>query len=237
MGVLWVSGDSWTSCWPLEERLGHRKFGWPNLVSESFKCTLIDTSRAGSSNDRIYRKAFEGLISNANVVIVALTSYLRIETGGNYGEKPGCIYQHIVSDYASEPAWKLFFNGYLNYSNMLRQIISLQTLAKQKNVHCYFLDTFAHNLDFNLDIDNFKIIVQSNPLVFDHMDDERIQKKFYKIKTLERSIDQSTFINKKSYQSLVKGCNMEQGHPVQEGHRKIADIIIKFLKDKHGQTI
>lgn len=49
MTVLMVSGDSWTSCWPLEERLGHRRFGWPNLVAKHFGFELLDKSRASSS--------------------------------------------------------------------------------------------------------------------------------------------------------------------------------------------
>ena len=50
MTTLLVSGDSWTSCWPLEEELGHREYGWPNLVAKHFDYDLIDKSRAGSSN-------------------------------------------------------------------------------------------------------------------------------------------------------------------------------------------
>ena len=100
---LLVSGDSWTSCWPLEQRLGHRNFGWPNLVAQHFNFDLIDKSRAGSSNFRIYRKAFDGMLSGkCDLVIVFLTSWTRFETGAIYGDKPGRIYQHLPMQKASK---------------------------------------------------------------------------------------------------------------------------------------
>jgi hypothetical protein len=58
-----VTGDSWTSGWPLEEELGHRLNSWPSLVATNLGYNLIDKSRARSSNYRIYRKAFDGLLS------------------------------------------------------------------------------------------------------------------------------------------------------------------------------
>ena len=76
---LLVSGDSWTSCWPLEQRLGHRNFGWPALVSSNLGYTLIDKSRAGSSNYRIYRKAFDSILGdNVDLALVFLTSWTRM---------------------------------------------------------------------------------------------------------------------------------------------------------------
>ena len=87
MKKLLVSGDSWTSCWPLEEKLGHRAFGWPNLVASNIGYTLIDKSRAGSSNYRIYRKGFDGMISEKiDLSLIFLTSWTRMETGSGYGK-------------------------------------------------------------------------------------------------------------------------------------------------------
>jgi hypothetical protein len=139
MTTLLVSGDSWTSCWPLEERLGHRDFGWPNLVSQYFNFRLIDKSRAGSSNYRIYRKAFDTMLyDECQLAIVFLTHWARFETGSTYGEKPGRIYQQLPAQSESSPAFKMFFNGYKNYTDMIRNIISLQTLSELKKFHVFF---------------------------------------------------------------------------------------------------
>ena len=241
MSTILVSGDSWTSCWPLEARLGHRDNGWPNLVALKLNYRLIDKSRAGSSNYRIYRKAFDGLLdSSNNLVLVFLTSWTRMETGSGYGEKPGRIYQHISGQKTKETEYvfKQFFNGYKNYTDMLRMIISLQTIAKSQDTNCYFLDTFENNLLFDITLDEFRQILKFNMVLYDNMDDCRVENKFNTVKLLTAAIDRSMFISKSSYQALIKDCNIVEGHPVEDGHYKIANVVLEFLKEKYnGKTI
>ena len=241
MSTILVSGDSWTSCWPLEERLGHRDNGWPNLVALKLNYRLIDKSRAGSSNYRIYRKAFDGLLdSSNNLVLVFLTSWTRMETGSGYGEKPGRIYQHISGQKTKETEYvfKQFFNGYKNYTDMLRMIISLQTIAKSQDTNCYFLDTFENNLLFDITLDKFRQILKFNMVLYDNMDDCRVENKFNTVKLLTAAIDRSMFISKSTYQALIKDCNLVEGHPVEDGHYKIANVVLEFLKEKYnGKTI
>jgi hypothetical protein len=235
MSTLLVSGDSWTSCWPLEERLGHRNYGWPNLVASKLNYRLIDKSRAGASNYRIYRKAFDGLLdSSNNLVLVFLTSWTRMETGSGYGEKPGRIYQHVpgIQTKETEYVFKQFFNGYKNYTDMLRMIISLQTTARSQDTNCYFLDTFENNLLFDITLDKFKQILKFNPVLYDNMDDSRVEDKFNTVKLLTAAIDRSMFIATSTYQALIKDCKLVESHPVEDGHSKIADVVLEFLKEK-----
>lgn len=239
MKRLLVSGDSWTSCWPLEERLGHREFGWPNLVSKKINFHLIDKSRAGSSNYRIFRKAFDGIISGeCDLVLVFLTNWTRFETGSTYGDKPGRIYQHLPKQKDSATAFKLFFNGYKNYTDMLRFIITLQSMSSLKNIPCYFLDTYDQNLYLDISLEDFKEILNYNPLIFENMDDARIIDKFNKVKLLESAIKFDNFISTDSYEKLIKGSVLDNGHPGTDGHEKIAKVVINFLESKnHGKTI
>jgi hypothetical protein len=238
MTKLLVSGDSWTSCWPLEERLGHRRLGWPSLVSEYFDFELIDKSRAGSSNYRIYRKAVNGILQEVDLVLVFLTSWTRFESGAVFGPKPGQIYQHIPGHIESDQAFKLFFNGYKTYYDMLTQIISLQSLSVTKNVPCFLLDTFSDNLYRDISINEFKDILKFNIAVFDNLDDERIEDKFKTIKMLESNVDWTKFIAAESYQSIIQDCVIDSGHPIQDGHAKIANTVINFLESmKYGKTI
>jgi len=237
MKKLLVSGDSWTSCWPLEEQLGHRKFGWPNLVANHLKFDLIDKSRAGSSNYRIYRKAFDGMLSeDVDLVIVFLTYWSRLETGSAYGEKPGRIYQRLASNQSAESKYVFdkFFNGYKQYTDMLRMIISLQCLSRSLNIPCYFLDTFKNNLIFDILEEDFKQILSMNPEILKNMDDNRISDKFSKVEMLTSKIDTSGFISASSYQQLIAGCLLDCGHPIQDGHEIMAKIVLKFLEENHG---
>jgi len=239
MQTLCVSGDSWTSNWPLEER-GKKHLGWPALVAKHFDITLIDKSRAGSSNYRIYRKAVEGILdSNIDTVLVFLSRWERWETGSGYGKKPGRIYQHLAGE-ADIEVFKTFFNGYKQYTDSLRTIISLQSMAKQYNTRCYFLDTFQDNV-YNkqvITIEDFKKIVATNVVEFDNMDDQRIINKFNKVINLYKHINKEMFISLTSYQEIIKDCKLEQSHPVEDGHRKIAQVVINFLEgEDSGKTI
>jgi hypothetical protein len=242
MTTLLVSGDSWTSCWPLEEQLGHRQFGWPNLVSNHFNFKLIDKSRAGSSNYRIYRKAFDGILSDkVDCCLVFLTSWTRFEFGSTFGNKPGSIYQWLPSEKHDDQnlyAFKNFFNGYKNYTDLLRMIISLQAVSDKVGIPCWFMNTFSNNPLFDFSLDRFLQILKFNPLVFDNMDDNRIEQKFLKTKDLLSQIDYTKFISQLSYQELIDGLPLTKGHPTEQGHKKMSEIVITFLERQlNGKTI
>lgn len=237
MATLLVSGDSWTSCWPLEETLGHRNNGWLRLVSDHFGFNLIDKSRAGSSNYRIYRKAVDGMIAGtSDICLVFLTSWIRFEFGSAYGEHPGRIYQWLPNQSnnkeQNEYAFKNFFNGYKNYTDMLRMIISLQSIAQTFNVPCWFMNTYQNNEIFNLTLDKFKSILKLNPVVFDSMDDVRIQEKFEIAQQLINAIDRTKFISEQSYQTLVNGLPIDRDHPTEQGHICMSETVIKFLEKR-----
>ena len=174
--------------------------------------------------------------------LVFLTSWTRLEVGATFGEKPGRIYQWMPF-WQSNPTqhefiFKNFFNGYKNYTDMLRMIISLQSMSKTYHVPCWFMNTFEDTVLFDLTIDNFKSMLNFNPLIFDNMDDERINNKFLSTQQLLEKIDPSFFISEQSFQHIVTECPKEKNHPGQLGHKKISNLVIEFLeRHNHGKTI
>lgn len=227
MTTVLVSGDSWTSGWPLEEDLKTRDFSWPSLASRRLGYRLRDKSRAGSSNARIYRKAFDGLLDpEIDMCWVWLTHWARVETGHT---NSGRIWQHIPVQKESQELFTQWFHPYLNYSNMLRQIISLQSLACAVKKPIWFLDTVKNNLIWDMDLDKFKDLLRSSPDVFDAMDDERIEQKLSIVQNLTKAIDTSHFMGLESYQSIVAGLAQDRGHPMQDAHRKMADHVVHWL--------
>ena len=240
MQKLLVSGDSWTYGWPKVLSTSGKDFTWPNIVAKHFNVELIDKSNSGCSNYRIYRKAVEGILDpTVDTVLVFLTSWTRWETGSGYGEKPGRIYQHILRG-SNVELFKNFFNGYKQYTDILRQIISLQSMAQTYGTSCYFLDTFQDNV-YNTEIitkEDFKKIIATNVVEFDNMDDQRINSKFNKVINLYKHVDKNQFISLTSYQEIIKDCKLEKGHPVEDGHQKIANVVIDFLEGENsGKTI
>ena len=115
---------------------------------------------------------------------------------------------------------------------MLRMVISLQTTAKAQNTDCYFLDTFENNLLFDITLDEFKKILKFNPVIYNNMDDSRIEDKFNTVKILTSAVNREMFISKSTYQALIKDCKLVESHPVEDGHSKIANVVLEFLKEK-----
>ena len=116
---------------------------------------------------------------------------------------------------------------------MLRQIIALQSLSNTTGVPCYFLDTYKNNLHLDISLEDFKKILSYNQLEIDNMNDERIQDKLNTVKMLESNIDFEKFISLESYQSQIGEFDLDDGHPVADGHKKISDVVIKFLEREH----
>jgi hypothetical protein len=222
--MIYVNGDSWTSGWPDEETYGHREFSWPRLLSLKINDTVINDARASCSNYRIYRRTFDYLLGNSPAcAIVCLTSWVRVEYGNS---ETGKIFQYLP---ARDPEYyKKDWHPYLAYSSCLRQIISLQLVAKITNTQLFFLDTFKDNLNKTPTLEWFKKLLQQNG-VLDKMDDKRITQKFNKIVSLNSHIDYSMFLSEQSYQEIISGCKLEQGHPVKDGHEQIAEFIYQKL--------
>lgn len=222
--MIYVNGDSWTSGWPDEETFGHREFSWPHLLSTCLNVSVVNDARAASSNSRIYRRTFDYLLNHRpETAIVCLTSWTRMEMGN---ADSGKIHQYVAS---THPEYFLKdWHPYLAYSTFLRQIISLQIVAKSTGTKLYLLDTFKDNLarDFNY---KWFVDILKTSVAFDAMDDERIAKKYSVIQDLYKHIDFDMFISKLSYEEIVDGCKLVQMHPVQDGHQRIASFIYKFL--------
>lgn len=231
--MIYVNGDSWTSGWPDEETYGHREFSWPHLLSKKLDCEVFNDARAASSNARIFRRTFDFILKNKPpVAIICLTYWIRQEIGN---AESGKIYQYLPS---RDPMFfKQNWHPYLQYSNCLRQIISLQLLAKITGTELFLLDTYNDNFVQVPTVEWFKEILKLS-FAFDAMDDERIYKKFLKILDLSKEIDYNYFLSNRSYQDLIQNCTLDRGHPVLDGHEKIAEFIFLKLKEKyHGQTI
>jgi hypothetical protein len=226
---VYANGDSWTSGWPDEETYGHREFSWPHLLSLKLNQPVLNDARAKSSNSRIYRRTFDYLVLHKpKIALVFLTRWERLEYGNN---KTGKMHQYLPQFNASY--FKKDWHPYLSYSNMLRNIISLQNTALQTNTSLYFLDTHTNNFEHNLTLEWFKGILKRNG-TFDAMDDERILKKFQRVQELANSINYDNFISRQSFKELVTVIDPDKsnGHPTLNEHQKMAEIVYNFLNSK-----
>lgn len=223
--MIYVNGDSWTSGWPDEETYGHREFSWPHLLGQLLEQPVLNDARAASSNYRIYRRTFDYLLNQTPALaIVAWTSWIRVEFGN---AESGKIYQYIPGQHPE--FFKKDWHPYLAYTNFLRQIISLQNISEKTNTKLCMIDTFQNNLMINPTLEWFKGILQQGQ-VFESMDDDRIEKKFNTVLSLNRHIDYNKFMFKNSYQELIKDFQLVKRHPVHDGHQHLAGMIYNYLR-------
>lgn len=231
--MIYVNGDSWTSGWPDEETFGHREFSWPHLLSIKLNIAILNDSRAASSNTRIYRRTFDYILKyQPATAIVSLTHWARQETGNAV---TGKIYQCLPE--RDPQFFKNNWHPYLQYSNLLRQIISLQYLSAACNTNLLFVDSYDNNLIKNPSIAWFTDILKLS-LAFDAMDDNRITAKFNKIIDLNNKINYNQFLGSSTFENIVSDCQLVKGHPVSDGHAKIAEhIYLKLKENNHGSSI
>ena len=162
--MIYVNGDSWTSGWPLEGTFGHRNHSWPHLLSELSSIEVFNDARTASSNYRIYRRTFDYILNNSpKIAIICLTSWARFELGDI---KSGRIHQYLPHQKEVAFFYKKYWNPYLEYSNLLRRILSLQCVAQIKSTKLYFLDTFNDNLNMNPSYEWFTDILKMGDLAF-----------------------------------------------------------------------
>jgi hypothetical protein len=156
--------------------------------------------------------------------IVCLTNWIRIELGN---VESGKIYQYLpIKD---KKYFKNDWHPYLAYTTFLRQIISLQSIANTTNNRLLFLDTFNNNLNRTPTFDWFVELMKLGD-VFTKMNDDRLNKKFNTVVALTKHIDYNMFLSEDSYQTLIAGYSLIKGHPVKDGHEKIANFIYNKIK-------
>lgn len=216
--MLLVGGDSF-SCWPLEEMDGHRRNCWPTLLADYLDLELTDYSRAGCSNDRIFRYILPNITVNTTLVVVLWSSTNRYEFTNSKTSKIKSLMprdkEYVVQDW------------YLNYCRTLLYALSISNTCKLMGV------PLIQRLQFNADcwwdntLESFKKQLRNN-LLFDNLQDNMIQERFDYLKSLHIMIDSVDFNN--SIQSFVETSAEYKDHPTPRGHKQIRDKIIEEIK-------
>ena len=243
--LLGVAGSSWAAGYRIDFNATQsthkedRTNAWPKLVADNLNFNLFDESRSGASISRVFRKTIDMLLSNKfSIIIVELSRIDWYELGSS---TDGKIMQ--IRSLSDLPINKLilteYYNSYLFYTNMLRQIISLQCLAEKYQTPLYFIDISA-NIIKHLTLEKFidSILVKHSEL-FNALDDDMIVERYEITAQLNRAIDYSKFL----FQSTLEKHMLSNGatkkhfdtttHPSVLGQKMIADLILEELGNKY----
>lgn len=189
------------------EELENSSLSWPNILANKLNVQVLNLAQPGYSNDAMVQDIIRSDLTDA-LVIVGWTSYLRLQIVDNdswFTVSPGKVFKkHNDSDLRRQfcnISARLLNESWL-YERWLTQVVVLQNYLKHQSVPYKFVNAFDNQQH-----------IQDNKLI--------------------SQIDTSNFIgwSNEGMVEWVYPCKLgSRGHPLEEGHEKIALKIFNELK-------
>lgn len=121
------------------------------------------------------------------------------------------------------------FDLYLQYVNTLLYTLSIQEVCKSKNSVLLQKFTFRSDCWWDYKIESFKKFLRDAG-TFDYLSDEQIFEKFYYLEKLHSNIDSWLGPVNESLQDLIETSDDFLGHPTDNGHKQMANLILNCLQ-------
>jgi len=209
--ILYTVGDSFTYG---DELSNPKKDSWPAVLSSKLGMFLTNEGRSGIGNEFIVKKTIQAIPKyKPNLVIIAWTSCGRVEFSDQYGAYdiwPGCNSRTFSEDRSGKLEYRHELIKYISkhnndvheYRRWLRQVILLQSFLQN------------HSIDYIM------------CTVFDNQ--QRFDKYYRENQGYYELIDHTKFVGWPNDGMVEWAYGTPQGpggHPLEEGHRKIAEKI------------
>jgi hypothetical protein len=212
--MLYTFGDSFTYGEELENPQTH---SWPSLVAKDLNSEVKNYSLPGCGNEYIVKRVMREVVeldSNHPLFLIAWTSCGRLEFSdefGTYDVWGGCQRRWKQPVPHRETLIK-YITAHNNiehqYRTWLRQCVLLQDFLKARNIEYRFITAF---------------------------DNHSLTQQFWETShPYNQLLDTQNFIGwpDTSLMEMMGNCiKGPRGHPLEEGHRKIADVIFSSLQD------
>lgn len=199
-----------------EELADPPSYSWPSLVAKKLDVELANMAKPSYSNDGLVQDIVRMDPDQDDLVIVCWTTYLRMYLQDDLGwyttvatkRGTGGIdwdrRERIVHDLLSSNA-----DDWL-YERWLSQVILLQSFLDAKAIKYLFFSAFDNQARYDI-----------------------YKKKFY---NLHNRINQHRFIGwpNEGFVEWAYGCSIgPRGHPLEEGHAKVALKVLESCKEVH----
>ena len=209
--LLYTLGDSFTYG---EELPNPTTQSWSAVLADKLGYDLINRGKAGCGNSYIVKTAMKQVPKlKPDLVLVAWTTCARIEVADEYGVydiSPGWN-RRFSKSYPHRNTLMKYITSYHNelhqYRGWLRSVALLQDFFKLRNVNYKFINTF----------DNHELNKKYSEISQEYVD----------------LIDTDQFIGWPNHSMMEWMGDCEKGpkgHPLELGHRRIADAIFTSLK-------
>ncbi len=193
---------------------------WPFLVASHFNWSHNQVARSGSGNDRIMRGIARTIYRDYDYYLIGWTNYARVEHADDIGVFdiwPGQHFKSFVEPHRQELS-KYFSRHHsmkYQYRKYLQNILYAQAMLEKYNKKYVMVDAFM----------NHQGTQPGTQIKFRIAEDD-----------LSQLVNTQHFIGWPESESMVEWSHGTpqgvKGHPLEEGHRKIADKIIEHIEAK-----
>ena len=193
---------------------------WPFLVASHFGWSHNQVARNGSGNERIMRGIIRTIPRNYDYYLIGWTHYARVEHADDIGVFDIWPGQHFKS--FEEPHRQELCKHYsrhhsikYQYRKYLQNILYAQAMLEKHNKKYVMVDAFS----------NHQAHLQNTAVTFRDTESD-----------LSKQVNTQHFLGWAHYdaETMVEWSygtpHGPKGHPLEEGHRKIADKIIEHIE-------
>lgn len=210
---------------------------WPAIVSRKTNTGMVNRAVSGGTNDRILYETIKHVdqFDKFYIAWTSTTRFTRYRIDNNhevnfnpsmnnqlYKDRPEFI------DY-SKLHYAFWHNELFVFKIWLQQIILLQRYLESKNKPYMMISVFDNHIkEWTTDWQRFNDSVKSL-VCFDQMDDGQLFAEHQEIQNLQNQLDRERFLGwgKISFRDIIQDCPKgATGHPLAQGHQRIADYIL-----------
>jgi hypothetical protein len=209
--MIHAIGDSFT----FGEELATQDLAWPSILSKRLNKEIINQGCPGTGNTRIVKRIIDAVSNKSDLVVAGWTECNRLEFADEIGifdvwagkNFSGTKWTGQGKDWTHRVNLIKYMTAYdtpeYHYVNWLRQIILTQSLCKLHQIPCVMWISFgANSLHKKYNAEHTKLVEQIDRSMF---------------------VQNSLLINSMEWvNDAPLGPN---GHPLELGHRRIADKI------------
>jgi hypothetical protein len=209
--MIHAIGDSFT----FGDELDNQEQAWPAVLSGLLNQAIINQGKSASGNSRMVKRTIDAVIESANMIIIGWSGVGRQEFADEIG-----IYDlwagRSFRAFQNDPTHRIDMIKYMTaydapkyyYAKWLRQVILVQSFCKLNHVPCVMFVACDANESHRQYAKEFQHLV------------DKIDHSMF-VDTMSKSVAQWCY-------GLPYGPN---GHPLVEGHQRIAEKINEHIRN------
>ena len=209
---------------------------WPSLVAGSTR--FVNAAQKGGTNERTVYQVIKNIdqFDKFYIAWTFIERFTRYRAENNFEVNFNPNLKHELYGQNNEFIeyaklhYKFWYNDLYSFKLWLQQIVLLQSYLDRKNKKYIMINTSRNHINSWLQPRPLFNDSVKSLLCFDNMDDDQLMSEHLEIQALAKDIDQDKFLGWGTWSMadlLLQYPKGPTGHLLEEGHRAIAEYILK----------